>query len=326
MRAVVVETPGGIEALQLTTLPDPAPGPGEVLIDVAYAGCNWGDTQKRQGVYPDPVTYPAILGAEVSGTVAATGPGVTAFEPGTRVAAIVGLGGYAEKCVAKATWTVALPDAVGLDVGASFQFSALTAYHLLHSAYQLRAGQTVLVHAIGGGVGLMITQMATEMGASVIGTGSRHKSGALAAQFGAKLVIDRAEQDFVAAALDFTEGAGVDLIVDSLGGETFLRSFDALKVYGHLINIGEAEGWPPTDTIRDKLYERSTSFGGFEMIHAEPGSTRWTAGMDYVLARLADGRLQVPIVEAFALEDCQAMHRRLEGRGVSGKLVLKLRD
>ncbi len=324
MRAVVVKSPGGIEAMQLTNVPDPTLADAAVLIDVAYAGCNWMDTQKRQGVYPDPVSYPVILGNEVSGYVSAVGAGVGSIEVGARVAAIVDMGGYAERCVAEQDSVVILPDAVPLDVGASFQFAALTAYHLLHSAYQIRPDETVLVHAIGGGVGLMVTQVATEMGANVIGTVSSHKSEDRATEFGAKLVIDRSKDDFVEAVMDFTGGNGVDLVIDSLGGETSLRSFDTLKVYGHLINIGEAEGWTQDDKIRNKLYERSTSFSGFEMIHANPGSRRWKNGVAYVVERLADGRLVVPIVKEFALGECQDMHRLLESRSVSGKLVLKV--
>ena len=155
MKAVVIHATGGPEQLTLADMPDPVPGPGEVLLDVAYAGCNWADTQVRIGIYPHPMTYPMILGFEVSGTVAALGPGVGGVTVGDRVAVFPDKGGaYAEKCVASAAGLIKLPDKVGLDVGAAFPIQALTAYHMLFTVYKLRRGDTVLVNAVGGGVGL----------------------------------------------------------------------------------------------------------------------------------------------------------------------------
>ena len=148
MRAVVVEQPGGLEELKLTRVPGPVPGPGAVQIRIAYAGCNWSDIQKRQGVYPDPVDYPVILGAEVSGIVSATGREVRNRRVGDRVAAIVGpafAGGFAELCVTDSRYVMPLPSGISLKLGAAFPVVALTAYHLLHSACRLRKGETVLI-------------------------------------------------------------------------------------------------------------------------------------------------------------------------------------
>lgn len=328
MRAIVIEQPGGRDQLRLKTVPDPATADDAVLIRVAYAACNWGDIQKRQGIYPDPVRYPAIIGAEVSGTVVAKGKAVRGLAPGTRVAAITGpttLGGYAELVAVPATYAVPLPDALSLEVGAAFPIVTLTAYHLLHSAYRLRKGETVLVHAIGGGVGLMLTQIAKDRGARVIGTVGGPGKGARAAAFGADLVIDRSAEDFVERAMAFTGGAGVDLVIDSLGADILPRSFDALRTYGRVINIGEAAG-EPDFPVRKKLYERSTSMAGFEVLHAAPGSRRWRRGLRYVVDRLADGRLAVPIAGVLPLTAVADAHERLEDRGVSGKLLLQVAD
>ena len=324
MRAIVVERPGGVDRLKLMEVPDPSPQPGDVVIEVVYAGCNWSDIQKRQGVYPDPVEYPVILGLEVSGRVVAKGRGLRSYAVGDRVAAITGLrmlGGYAERIAVSSEYLIALPERIGLDTGAAFPVVALTAYHLLHSAYRLRRGETVLVHSISGAVGLMVTQMAKAAGAKVIGTvGSPGKS-ARAREFGADLVIAREKEDFVEAALAFTRGKGVDLVIDSLGGDILPRSFDALRTYGHVINIGEAAGYP-NFPIRPKLYERSTSLARFEVLHARPGSARWRRGVRYVVDGIVSGHLRVPIEGVYPLERCADMHRRLEERTVSGKLLL----
>lgn len=325
MRAVVVERPGGLERLRLKQVPVPEAGPGEVQIRVAYAGCNWSDIQKRQGVYPDPVSYPAILGLEVSGVVSETGPRVRACRAGDRVAAVCGpafLGGFADYVVVAAPYVIALPGEVSLETGAAFPVVALTAYHLLHSAYRLRKGETILIHAIGGAVGLLLTQMAVRAGAVVIGTVGTPAKAARALAYGAARVVDSGKEDFVDVARTFTEGRGVDLVIDSLGADVLRRSFDALRTYGRVINIGEAAGYPKFD-IRPKLYERSTSLAGFELQHAGPGSPRWRRGVDYVLRGLREGWLEVPIEDVYDLEDCREAQRRLEGRGVGGKLLLR---
>ncbi|HEX2482287.1 MAG TPA: zinc-binding dehydrogenase [Methylomirabilota bacterium] len=324
MRAVVVERPGGLEQLRLAEVPDPVPVAGEVLIEVAFAGCNWSDVQKRRGVYPDPVTYPAILGLEVSGLIRAVGSGVRGLAAGDRVAALTGprmLGGYAEQVAVPAAYVMRLPDAVPLDVGAAFPVVALTAYHLLRTAHRVREGEVVLVHSIGGAVGLLLTQIARAFGATVLGTVGTAGKGDRATAFGADLVIDRSREDFVSATLAFTRGRGVDLVIDSLGADVLPRSFDALRPYGRVINIGEAAGYPDFP-VRPKLYERSTGLAGFELLHAGPGGARWRRGVRYVLGALATGRLVVPIEGRYPLGEAAEMHRRLEARGVSGKLLL----
>ena len=324
MRAIVVKQPGDVSQLELTRIPEPEAGPGEVLIDVRYASCNWMDTQKRRGVYPDKsLTYPIIPGNEVCGTISKCGTDVKGLTEGQRVSAILPSGGYAEQCVAHTELAIPLPEAILDTLGAAFPIVSITAYHLLNSAYSLKEGETLLIHAIGGGVGLMVTQLATQMGARVIGTVSSDSKGEQALAFGAECVVNRSEEDFVEAALDFTNGRGVDLVIDSLGGETGYRSLDALRHYGHLINIGEAEGWP-VENLRDKLYERSTSFAGFETIHAMQNPVAWRKGVEYITAAFAEGRLDLPIAAVFPLEKCQEMHEKMESRTVSGKLLLRM--
>ena len=326
MRAVVVSGPGGLETLSLIDCPTPVPGAGEVSIAVAYAGLNWGDIQKRQGIYPDPISYPSIIGLEVSGTVSAVGSGVEGVKTGQRVAAITGpkmLGGYAEQCVVPAEYIIPLPDTVPLDIGAAFPAAALTAWHLLTTASFVERGTKLLVHAAGGGVGLMLVQLAAERGAMVIGTvGSRAKA-ARPRALGATHIIDRSSEDFVSETMRLTGGEGVDLIIDSLGAEILERSFDCLRPFGRVINIGEAAGEPHFN-IRKKLYERSTSLAGFEFLHALPGSQVWQAGNLAIVDRIADGRLSVRIEGIYPLAEAAAAQARLEQRGVSGKLLLRV--
>jgi len=326
VRAIVVETPGGLDALRLKDLAAPEPGPEEVLIEVAYAACNWSDIQKRQGVYPTPVAYPAVLGLEVSGTICQVGEKVQKFCVGDRVAAITGpnlLGGYAELCCVHQDYIIPLPQEFSLQLAAAFPVVSLTAYHLLHTAHHILKGQTILVQSIGGGVGLMVLQLALAAGAQVIGTVSSAKKGSRARKLGAHLVIDRSEQKFVEAVLAHTHGKGVDLVIDSLGGTTLEQSFDVLRPYGRVINIGEASGYPDFD-IRAKLYERSTSLAGFEILHAQPGSKLWAQGVDAIVDGFVSGRLTLSIVDCFPLQDAVKAHELLQQRGVQGKVILSV--
>lgn len=326
MRAVEVAHPGGVDMLSFVEAPDPVAGEGEVVIDVAFAAANWSDIQKREGVYPDPVTYPAVIGLEVSGTIGAVGAGVGGLEAGQRVAAISAprmLGGYAEKCVAGAEFVIPLPDEMSLETGAAFPVVCLTAYHLVNSAYDLTAGETVLVHAIGGAVGLAVTQLAVAKGARAIGTVSRPGKAERALGYGADLVIDRSEEDFAEAVRRFTGGEGIDLVIDSLGGDILPRSIDLLKTYGHVINIGEAAGYPDFD-IRPKLYENSTSLAGFEVLHAMRRADLWQKGIADVLGTLASGALEMPVEQIFPFDAVHDLHRKLESRDVSGKLLLQV--
>jgi len=326
MRAIVVQNPGGLDALCLKDLAAPVPGPEDVLVEVAYAACNWSDLQKREGVYPTPVAYPAVLGLEVSGYIRQVGEKVKKFRAGDRVAAITGphlLGGYAEFCCIHQNYVISLPHKLSWQLGAAFPVVSLTAYHILHTAHRIRKGQIILVQSIGGGVGLMLLQLALAAGAQVIGTVGSEQKASRAREFGAHLVIDRSEEEFVEAVLAYTHGKGVDLVIDSLGGNTLKQSFDVLRPYGRVINIGEASGYPDFD-IRAKLYERSTSLAGFEILHAQPGSKLWRKGVDTILDGFVSERLKLPVAACFSLQDARKAHELLQQRGVQGKVLLSV--
>ena len=324
MRAVVVDQPGGIEVLRLAELPTPAPGPREVLIRTAAATVNWGDIQKREGIYPDPVVFPAVLGMEAAGVVGAVGSDVPKTWVGRRVTALGGprlVGGYAESISVPLEYVLPLPDDVEWRTGAAFPLASLTAWHILRSAASIGLGDVVLIHAISGSVGLALTQIADLLGATAIGTVGDASKVDIATAAGAQLVIDRSRSDFAEEAMRFTGGRGVDLVVDSLGATVLPHSFDALRTYGRVINIGEAAGEPDFD-VRKKLYERSTSLSGFEVLHAVPGSERWQAGIKFVLEHLADGTLRIPVGSTRPLEGVAELHAAIAARGTTGKLVI----
>ncbi|MHA6646164.1 quinone oxidoreductase family protein [Mesorhizobium sp. A623] len=326
MRAVCVNLPGGLENISIAEIEEPRAGPGQVLVQVVYAACNWGDIQKRQGTYPDPMTYPLFLGAEASGLVEAVGKGVSGLEPGQPVALISGidmLRAFAEKLVVAAELVIPLPAAFDLRQAAVIPIAALTAFHLLHTAHKIRPGEAVLVHSVSGSVGLALAQLARDAGATVYGTVGTADKIAQAMSFGAEMVIARDSEDFVEHVLHKTGGKGVDLVIDSLGADILERSFDVLRPFGRLINIGEAAG-EPDFPIRKTLYRRSTSMAGFELMHAAPGSRQWRRGVRHVMAALAEGRFDMPIAAEFELDDAARAQAFLESRRSTGKVVLRI--
>jgi NADPH:quinone reductase len=321
MKAFRVMSPGGPDKLLVAELPDPQPGPDDVVVDVAFAGCNWGDTQIRRGTYSFPVNYPVVPGYEVAGIVGAVGADVTSIKVGDRVAALVDRGGYAQKCVASSRMVIALPHKLDLATAAAFPIQAITAYHMLFTVFLVGPGDVVLIHAIGGGVGLFCTQMAVQAGARVIGTIATPNKEKRPLGYGAEKVVFAPNDDFVRAALDMTGGKGVDLAIDSLGGKTLDRTFDAVRVLGHVISIGEAEG-APLHNIRERLMLRSQTFTRFSLGKLDPTAAYWRKGVNAVVQGVADGRLHVPIERSFPFAEAADMHRRFETRQVSGKLLL----
>ena len=328
MRAFVLRAVSENAEVELAEVPKPAPGPGQLLVKNQYAALNWADTQIRRGRYGNPPNLPVVMGAEFAGVVEYTGPGVAGFDAGDRVAAIGQhyCGGFAEWAAVPQERAIKLPPAIAPAQGAAFPVTALTAYHLLFSAFSLRPEHVILVHAVGGALGAALIQLAKDAGARVLGTTHSPHKIPLAEEAGADLVIDRSQRDFVRETDAATDGRGVDLVIDSLGGDTLWRSFEALANFGTLINLGEAEGWPQGEVrrLRDALHNRSAAFRCYDLEAAEPGSARWRKGVEYILERLVDGRLKAAIAKEFAFEDCVDMFHALESRRFMGKLLLKI--
>jgi NADPH2:quinone reductase len=218
---------------------------------------------------------------------------------------------------------ITLPETLDLRAAAAYPVVSLTAWHLLNTAAEFRRGDIILVHAIGGAVGLAVTQIARVAGIRVIGTVGTAEKGRNALGFGAERVIARDMEDFVEVAMQVTEGRGVDLVIDSLGADILPRSFDALRSFGRVITIGEAAG-EPDFPVRKKLYERSTSLTGFEVLHVQPGSSRWHASVAAIAEHITEGNLRIPIAEEFGIDDIRGAHAFLESRKASGKVLIKV--
>ena len=262
MRAIIIDAPGVKDNLRVGEAPQPIPGPGEVLIDVAYCGCNFADTMIVSGTYPHPKGYPIVGGLEVSGRIAALGPGVIGAKVGDRVAAFLEeAGGFADQCVARVERLIPIPDGMGLDVAAAFPIQGLTAWHLLHNVSVTKPGDVILIHAIGGGVGLFATQLAVRAGATVIGTVGTKGKEARALEFGAAKVVNREDEDFVEAVMGFTEGKGVDKVLD----------FDR-RQHPRPQLLDDPQAWPCRELRRGGGPAVSQSLGeaGGEVAHLHP--------------------------------------------------------
>ncbi|MBV9289338.1 MAG: zinc-binding dehydrogenase [Hyphomicrobiales bacterium] len=322
MRAIVITAPGAAKNLAVAEAPAPTPGRGEALIDVAYCGCNFADTMIAKGTYPHPKGYPLIGGLEVSGRITAVGPDTRGVSVGDAVAAFLEeAGGFADQCVAPAERLIPIPHGMGLDIAASFPIQALTSWHLLHNVSVTKPGDVILLHAIGGGVGLIATQFSVRAGATVIGTvGTRGKE-KRALEFGAAKIINREDEDFVAAVMAFTGGKGVDKIVDSTGASILDRSFATIRKLGHVVSFGEAEG-RPFPNLWERLVSKSLTFTRFHLGHADFASDIWRRSIDEVVGGIMTGALRVPIEEVFPFEQAGTMLERLSSQQVSGKLIL----
>ncbi|MEM9230494.1 MAG: zinc-binding dehydrogenase [Pseudomonadota bacterium] len=327
MQAVIFESPDGDPNSTLVKDVDrPIPGPGQVLIKIAYAGLNYADLMMQTGVYPHPKGYPLGGGLEMAGTVEALGPSVTTAQVGQRVAAFSeDAGAFAEYCAVPVERLVALPDDVGFDVGAAFYIQSMTAWNLLHTVSTTRPGDVVLIHAIGGGVGLQLTQLAKAAGAIVIGTVGTAGKEARALDYGADRVVLRSKEDFVAAALELTGGIGVDKVVDSTGASILDQSFGAIRPLGHVVSYGEAEG-PPWSNLWERLVEKSLTFTRMHLGHLDYRSEAWATGTETILSMIAAGRLRVPIEGTYTMGDVHDMFAALGSRKIAGKLVLKIAD
>jgi len=322
MRAIVITAPGVENNLSIVEVQEPSPGPGQVLIDVAYGGCNFADTMIAKGTYPHPKGYPIVAGLEISGRIAALGPDVRGVAVGDRVAAFSEeAGGFAERCVVPAERLARIPDAMSLQVAATFPIQALTAWHMLHNVSVTRPGDVILLHAIGGGLGLFATQLAVQAGATVIGTVGTRGKDKRALEYGAALVVDRQDEDFVAAVMAFTRGRGVDKLIDSTGASILDRSFACIRKLGHVVSYGEAEG-RPLPNLWERLVARSLTFTRFHLGHVDFGSDKWRQSLDEVVGGIAEGRLTVHIEAVFPFEQAGEMLDRLSSRQVSGKLIL----
>jgi NADPH2:quinone reductase len=321
MRAVVVESTGGPEVLTVREVEQPEPGPSELRVDVSAAGVNFIDVYFRTGAYPLPL--PFQLGSEGAGTVSAVGEGVDDVAVGDRVAwAMVRGAGYAEQVVLPAERTVPVPDGVSLEVAAAVMLQGMTAQYLSESTYPARSGETALVHAAAGGLGLLLTQMLSAKGVRVIGTTSTEEKERLARGAGAAEVVRYTEEDLRSEVQRLTDGRGVDVVYDSVGKDTFAAGLDVLRSRGYMVLCGASSGpVPPFDpqslNPKGSLYLTRPSLGHY-IATREELLERGGA----VLSAVAEGRLDVRVGGRYALDEAGRAHDDLEGRRTTGKLLI----
>lgn len=321
MKAIQIGATGGPEVLQLTELPIPEPGPGQVLIRVEAVGVNFVEIYFRKGTYK--TTLPAILGSEAAGTVEKLGPGVSGFEEGDPVASVSVLGSYAEYALVPAAQLVKVPSRLSPEQTAAVMLQGMTAHYLVYSTYELKAGDTALVHAGAGGVGLLLTQMASRLGARVITTVSTKEKAALSKEAGATEVILYTEQDFESEVKRITGGKGVDVVYDSVGKTTFEKSLNCLRPRGMLALFGGSSGpVPPFDPIqlsgRGSLFLTRPSLWHYIATRTE---LEWRAAK--VLDWAATGELKLRTEHMYPLADAAQAQIDLEARKTTGKILLE---
>ncbi len=321
MKAIRVNEHGGPEVLSYEDVELPDPGPGEARIRLAAAGVNYIDTYQRTGLYPKET--PFTLGLEGAGEVESVGEGVEEFSPGDYGAFAMAPGAYAEYVNVPADQLVPFNvTLVEARMAAAVMLQGMTAHYLSHSTFPLEEGQTALVHAAAGGVGLLLCQMAKMRGATVIGTVGTEEKAKLAREAGADEVILYTRQDFVEETRRLTDGEGVHVVYDSVGKDTFDGSLDCLRPRGYLVLFGASSGpVPPVDlqVLNQKggLYVTRPSLGQYTATREE---LLWRA--ESLFSWMGSGNLNVRIGGTYNLADAAQAHRDLEGRKTTGKLIL----
>jgi NADPH2:quinone reductase len=320
MKAIRVHEIGGPQVLVIEDVADPSPGAGELLIDVEAVGLNFIEIYQREGLYPLP--RPFTPGSEAAGTVRAIGANVDGFRVGDRVVSQSVKGAYAQRAVVPAEKTVRIPDGVDTKTAAAAWLQGLTAHYLSHSTHLIAKGDSCLVHAAAGGVGLLLCQMAKRRGAFVIGTASTREKRDLARKAGADEVIDYTTQDFAAETKRLTGGAGVHVVYDSVGKTTFDKSLDSLRRRGMMALFGQSSG--PVPAFDPQILNRKGS-----LFLTRPTLNDYVATRDELLSRANEllgwiqrGELSVRVGAEFGLEDAADAHAALAGRKTTGKVLL----
>ncbi|MCT9091331.1 zinc-binding dehydrogenase [Streptomyces sp. ASQP_92] len=323
MRAIRFDEFGGPEVLRLVESEVPAPGPGEVSIDVAYVGVNFADLKARSVGYRVEA-LPFVPGLELSGRVRALGAGVEGLAVGQEVAALTEGGAYADVALAPAATVFPLPDGVSLRTAATLPTVLPTAHALIHEVGRLQAGESVLVQGAAGGVGTVAGQLARLAGAGavygVVSSGAK-------ADYARKHGYDDAflTDTFDADVLRATGGRGVDLVLDPVGGETLRRGLDSLALFGRLVSYGNASGEAAWQVGQDELYGRGRSVSGFSILGlaaGDPEALRVIA--DRALRLATSGAVELPVTAEYALEEAAGAHELMESRTSTGKLLLRV--
>ena len=320
MKAVYIERTGGPEVLQFGDCPAPELQKDEVLVKVAFSGVNFTDLNQRSGINKIPV--PAVLGSEGAGTVQRSES--SSFKPGERVAWCMVRGSYAEYAAVPARMLVRIPDGVDFQSAAAAMLQGMTAHYLSHSTFPLKTGHTALVHAAVGGTGRLLVQIATMLGARVIGTAGTPAKAAIAREAGASETVLYDQEDWVSEVKRLTGGGGVDVVYDSVGQATFLKGLDCLKPRGMMVHFGVSSGQIEAFDTRG-LTSRGSLFLARPTLNthiADPKELAWRSAD--VFRWIAEGKLQLRINRVCPLASAADAHRALESRQTSGKVLLEI--
>ncbi len=320
MRAVQVHTIGGPEVLSLAEVAPPVPGAGQVQVQIAAIGLNFIDTYFRTGLYR--TDLPFIPGQEFAGTISALGPGVSGWSVGDRVATAAGTGGYAEFALAPAAKLARVPATIDLKVAAAVLLQGMTAHYLTHSTYPLKVGDTCVVTAAAGGVGLLLVQIARRLGARVIALVGNQAKAALTSAVGADEVIIYTQEPMAMRVRELTGGRGANVIYDSVGASTFEASLDSLRPRGMLVSFGNASGAvPPISPLvlsaKGSLFLTRPTLVNYTATEEE---LAWRAGD--IFNWISAGELSVRIDREVPLAQAAEAHRALEARQTSGKVLI----
>ena len=320
MKAIRVHEYGDADHLKYDQVPIPEPRLGEIRVKVEVVGLNFIEIYQRRGLYPMPL--PFTPGGEFAGIVEAVGPEITDFHIGDRVATASGRGAYAQFAIAPVAKTIKIPEKVTTEQAAAVMLQGITAHYLAMSTYPLKAGETALIHAAAGGVGQLLVQLAKNCGARVLGTTSSEGKAKIAREVGVDEVILYSQVDFSTEVKRLTEGKGVDVVYDGVGGATFDKSLDCLKPRGMMVLFGQASG--PVEPLNPQVLNQKGS-----LFLTRPSIGHYLQTREEFLWRANDlfewmkaGNLKVSVDKTFSFKEAAAAHRYIEGRTSKGKVLL----
>ncbi len=321
-KAMRIHRTGGPDVFEAEDVPTGSPGPGQVRLRHGAVGLNFLDTYLRSGQYPMRGPFPSILGGEGAGTVVELGPGVSELKPGDRVVYSGQLGSYCEERLARADRLVRIPDGMSETDAAAIYNKGMTAEYLIRRAYPVKAGETILVHAAAGAVGTVLCQWGKFLGATVLGTVSTEAKAEVAKQNGCDHIIYYTREDFAARTRELTKGAGVSVVFDSVGKDTFLRSMDALRPRGYLVCFGEASGPAPSFDPRLLMDKGSIFVTRASLLHYAATVEELQTAAASLFDTIAKGGIKIRLNQTYRLADVAQAHRDLEARRTVGSSVL----
>jgi NADPH2:quinone reductase len=325
IEGILVEKFGGPDVMKFSEVELPSPGPGEVKLKIYAAGVNFIDVNQRRGRYKTTIELPFVPGLEGAGIVQELGFGVKEVKVGDKVAYAYGRGSYAQAANVPAKNLIPLPSDFSFEQGAAFPLQGMTAQYLLHEFHKIKAGETILIHAAAGGMGSFLVPWAKRLGARVIGTVSTEGKAKIAKVYGADEIIIYTEEDFVTASKRLTNGKGPDLILDSVGKDTFTKDLEAISLRGHIVLYGSASG-AAEPLMPNSLQTKSITVSGGSLFNFIDNRKELLMRANEVLQGIKEGWLKLNIEKVMSLAEAEKAHEMMENRKTTGKIVLKCSD